>query len=143
VPSTSCSSAELDQLKQACNGPQPGPGCGQYYQSLLSSNPKCYDCLLQFSADSAYVRCLVPFLTPGCNHDLTCASFCSNTSCGQCSPGQEDQCSSQVFGSGGQCAPWINGYFCAQAALSGPGAFCEFSGDVGDWIFSVGSHYCN
>jgi hypothetical protein len=85
---------------------------------------------------------LVPYLTPGCNHDLTCAVFCSNGACSQCSNPQQDACQQQVFESGGQCNPWVNGYFCAQAALSGPAAFCDFAGNVGDWIAGVGAHYC-
>jgi hypothetical protein len=140
--SKSCSGAELTALAQACPGENPGPGCGQWFQDLLSSNPPCYDCLLQFTTDSGYPRCLVPFLTPGCNHDLTCASFCGSASCGQCSGSQQDSCQQQVFGQGGQCNPWINGYYCAQAALSGPAAFCEFNGDVGQWIAGIGAYYC-
>ncbi|MBX3126910.1 MAG: hypothetical protein KF718_09345 [Polyangiaceae bacterium] len=142
VASSSCSAQELSALAAACQGSPPGPGCGQYYQTLLTSNPQCYGCLLQFTTDSAYSRCLAPFLTPSCNHDLTCALFCSNGSCNQCSPGQDPGCRQQVFEQGGQCASWVNGYYCAQAALSGPGAFCEFSGNAGQWIAKVGGYYC-
>jgi hypothetical protein len=142
VASSSCSSPELVALEQACQGALPGPSCGQYLQTLLTANPKCYDCLIQFTTDSAYARCLVPFLTPGCNHDLTCAAFCSSQSCAQCSSAQQEPCQEQVFGTNGQCATWVNGYYCAQAALSGPGAFCDFKNDVGQWIAQIGAHYC-
>lgn len=142
VPSKSCSATELASLAAACQGSPPGPGCGQVFQQLLSSNPPCYDCLLQFTTESAYTRCLAPFLTADCNHALTCAVGCSNTSCGQCGPGQEDACQQQVFASGGACTPWVNGYYCAQAALSGPAAFCEFPGSTGQWMQAVGTYYC-
>jgi hypothetical protein len=142
VASNSCSLQELDGLEQACSGAPPGPSCGQYYQSLLSSNPACYNCLLQFVGDTAYARCLAAFLTQDCNHSLTCAMYCSNTACGQCSGAQQESCQDQQFSSGGQCQPWVNGYFCAQAAISGPGAFCEFLGDAGQWIAGVGAYYC-
>jgi hypothetical protein len=142
VASRSCSAAELDRLAAACRGTPPGPACGQAYQDLFAQNPACFDCLLQFSSDSAYARCLAPFLTAACNHDLTCALFCGNTSCDACLPTQQESCRERVFSAAGQCAPWVNGYFCAQAALSGPGAFCDFGGDPGQWIRAVGQYYC-
>ena len=98
--------------------------------------------LLQFAGDSAFARCLVPFLTADCNHDLTCATSCGNAACGNCSAGQQDSCQEQVFAGSGTCNAWVNGYFCAQAAISGPAAFCEFGGDVGQWISGVGAYYC-
>jgi hypothetical protein len=134
--------SELGELEQACQGAPPGASCGQWLQSLMASNPKCYDCLLQFTMDAAYVRCLAPYLTASCNHDLTCAVFCSNDSCGQCPPSQEDACQQQLFEANGQCSAWVSGYYCAQAAVNGPAAFCEFGNDVGQWIAGVGAHYC-
>lgn len=138
VAKKACSGAELSSLASGCSGGD----CGQAFQKLLQSNPGCYDCMLQFVADDAYARCLAPFLGENCNHQLTCAVQCGNTSCGQCSPSQEDACQDKAFGSGGACQPYVFGYYCAQAALSGPGAFCNWTGDVGSWIKSVGGYYC-
>lgn len=137
-----CNVGQLGTIASACKGAGGNTACGDAFQKLLSSDPGCYDCLIQFATDAAYVRCLAPFLTPTCNHSLTCALECSNTSCNQCPAAQEDKCRDGLFAQGGACRPYINGYYCAQAALSGPAAFCEFDGDVGQWIGKVGAYYC-
>jgi hypothetical protein len=140
--SSSCSATELTALEAGCKGQNPGAACEQALSSLLGSNPTCYDCMLQFLAvDQSLVKCLAPYLTSSCNHDLSCALECSNQSCGQCGT-SEQQCRDQVFQAGGQCQTWVNGGFCLQAALAGPGAFCNFNQDVGAWLRAVGSHYC-
>jgi hypothetical protein len=141
--SKSCNQAQLSDVAAACQG-QGNPNCGDAFQSLLGSDPGCYDCLIQFGTDLAYVRCLAAFLTQNCNHALTCASQCSQTACGNCpSEQQQENCSDTVFGQGGMCRSYINGYFCAQAALNGPAAFCEFQNDdVGLWLWNVGNYYC-
>ncbi|MCE7894807.1 MAG: hypothetical protein DYH12_34745 [Sorangiineae bacterium PRO1] len=137
-----CSAPQLGTIAAACKGEGGNPACGDAFQKLLSSDPGCYDCLIQFATEAAYARCLAPFLTPTCNNSLTCALQCSNTSCNQCPASQEEQCRDGLFAQGGVCRPYINGYYCAQAALSGPAAFCEFGGDVGQWIGKVGAYYC-
>ena len=140
--SSSCTAAELSALEAQCAGQNPGAACEQALNALLADNPTCYDCMLQFLAvDQSLVKCLAPYLSSSCNHDLSCALECSNQSCGQCGTG-EQQCRDQVFQSGGQCQTWVNGAFCLQAALGGPGAFCNFNQDVGAWLRTVGSHYC-
>jgi hypothetical protein len=139
--SKTCNQQQLTAMATACQG-QGNPNCEGAFQDLLASDTGCYDCLIQFATELAYVRCLAKFLTQSCNHTLTCALQCSNTACGDCPSGQEDACSDSVFGQGGFCRPYINGYFCAEAALNGPGAFCEFDDDVGLWLWNVGNHYC-
>lgn len=142
VTTKSCNQAQLTTMASACQG-QDNPNCGDAFEDLLGSDVGCYDCLLQFATDLAYVRCLAKFLTPTCNHSLTCALQCSQTACGDCPAPEEDECSDEVFGQGGICRPYINGYFCAQAALNGPAAFCEFANDdVGLWLWNVGNYYC-
>ncbi|MCB9577865.1 MAG: hypothetical protein H6717_12660 [Polyangiaceae bacterium] len=140
VASTSCSGADLSTLANACAGTS--DACSKQFEKLLTSNPPCYDCMLQFAADDAYARCLAPFLTPDCNHQVTCAVECGNETCGECSDAEADGCSKYVFGKGGSCGEWINGYYCNQAALAGPGAFCKWNDALGPWLLSVGSHYC-
>jgi hypothetical protein len=110
----------------------------------LASNPACYDCVLQFTGEDALVRCVAPFLTQQCNHDLTCAVDCSNGACDQCPAAQEESCRDQAFGQGAQCQSWVNGYYCLQAALGGPAQFCQFDSvnDVGRWLAGVGRQYC-
>jgi hypothetical protein len=133
---------QLGTIAAACKGEGGNDACGTAFQALLTSDPGCYDCMIQFATESAYVRCLAPFLTPTCNHSLTCAVQCSNTSCGQCSPAQEDKCRDGLFAQGGVCRPYVNGYYCAQAALTGPAAFCDYAGDFGKWLANVGGYYC-
>ena len=138
----SCNQAQLSTIGVQCKGSGGSTACSDAFQKLLGSDPACYDCLVQFATDLAYARCLAPFLSPTCNHELTCALDCSNTSCDQCPPNQQDTCQQKMFSPGGACRGHISGYYCAQAALSGPAAFCDFQGDVGAWIQSVGSYYC-
>jgi hypothetical protein len=143
--SSSCSGTDLTSLATACAGANPGAACATFLQRLLQSNPSCYDCVLQFTGEDAVVRCVAPYLTNQCNHDLTCAVDCSNTSCNQCPAGQSEACRNQTFGTqGGQCQSWINGYYCLQAALGGPAQFCDFDSvnDVGRWLSGVGRQYC-
>ncbi len=138
--STACSAADLNALGDGCSGA--GAGCGSAFGALLSTNPACYDCMLQFTDEDAYMRCLAPYLSPSCNHALTCASDCSDASCGQCSDAAADACGEAVFDSGGACRSHLDGLYCNQAALEGPGSFCQFDGDVGHWLMAVGGHYC-
>ena len=140
VSAKACPSADIALVAGACSGGS--PGCGAAFEQLLKKNPGCYNCMLQFGGEDAYTRCLTPYLSPNCNHDLTCAVQCGNAACGQCSPAAEDACETQAFGQGGACRPWVGGYFCAEAALSGPAAFCQWNGDFGGWLKTVGSHYC-
>jgi hypothetical protein len=138
----SCNAQQLSSIGSACQGSGNSQACQDAFSKLLGSDPGCYDCLVQFSTELAYARCLAPFLTPTCNHELTCALSCSNTSCGDCPQPKKDTCQTEVFAPGGACRSFIGGYYCAQAALSGPAAFCDFNGDVGAWIQAVGGYYC-
>ncbi len=138
-----CNATQLATVGAACKGSGGNSACGDAFQTLLGSDPGCYDCLIQFATEAAYVRCLAPFLSAACNHSLSCAVECSNTSCNACPANQEEQCRDGLFAQGGACRAYINGYYCAEAALSGPAQFCKFDGtDVGAWIQAVGSHYC-
>lgn len=98
--------------------------------------------MLQFTGGDAYEKCLAPFLSASCNHSLTCAAQCSGATCGTCSDAQQDACQNEVFGSGGDCEDYLTGLYCNQAALDGPAAFCQFNGDVGDWLLGVGRYFC-
>jgi hypothetical protein len=143
--STSCSAPELDVLAQACEGSGTQPGCGSSFGDLLGTNPDCYSCLLQFVGDGAYASCLAPYLSETCNHQLSCAADCSNSTCEGCSPIESMDCEKKAFSLKGACEPWLYGYYCAQAAIQGPAKFCDFSSygnDVGLWIQAVGGHYC-
>jgi len=112
---------------------------------LLDSNAGCYDCLQQFLNPGAAARCLAPFLSASCNHELTCALECSTDTCGGCSAGAKSGCESTAFQAGEACSPYISGYFCARAAFGGPGAFCDAKtiGDIGLWLQGVGAYYCS
>ncbi len=141
VAKKACNPQDLQALASACASA--GQTCNDQFEKLLSQNPGCYDCMLQFAADDAYARCLAPFLTPSCNHQLSCAVECGNVSCGDCaSSAEQDKCSSTVFAKTGVCREWINGYYCNQAALAGPGWFCKFDDNLGPWLLAVGSYYC-
>jgi hypothetical protein len=140
----SCGSGELDALAAACTGGGTSTACAQFFQRLLSANPRCYDCMLQFTGSDAYTRCVAPFLTQSCNHDLTCALDCSNVACDRCPTAQEGTCRQLAFDAGAQCNAWINGYYCLQAALGGPAEFCDVEryAGAGDWLRAVGEQYC-
>ncbi|MEZ4227823.1 MAG: hypothetical protein R3B89_01585 [Polyangiaceae bacterium] len=136
--SDACTADDLSQLATQCSQ----GSCGPAFGLLLNRNPACYDCMLQFTGDDAYARCLAPFLSASCNHNLTCAAQCDAAACGQCGATDEDACGNQVFGSGGDCEDYLIGLYCNQAALGGPAAFCQFNGDVGDWLLGVGNYFC-
>ncbi len=144
TPSKTCSTFELDAMEAACsNGKNNSAECGEYFQHLSASNAACYGCTSQFFGENAYVACLAGFLTPYCNHQLTCASDCSNTTCGDLSC--DDQCDDVTFDKGGACLPYVYGYYCAQAVLGGPAKVCDYqvdNGDPGKWIRRVAGHYC-
>ncbi|MBK7586460.1 MAG: hypothetical protein IPI67_40515 [Myxococcales bacterium] len=137
-----CSGAQLSTITAACKGEGGQQSCQDTFSKLLSSDPGCYDCLIQFATENAYARCLAPFLNPSCNESLTCALACSNTSCGSCPANKEEACRDGLFAQNGVCRPYIYGYYCAQAALSGPAPFCEYKGDFGQWLGQVGGYYC-
>ncbi len=144
APSTSCTAVELDAIAVACKGPDPGQPCFVALQKLLVQNAACQSCLLQFTGNDAYARCLAPYLTASCNHELTCAVECSDAVCGQCATSQKKACSDALYSSGEACAPFTAGVWCASAALGGPGAFCDYpkNQDAGQWLRTVGEHYC-
>jgi len=141
----SCSSAELDALAMACASSGTSTACAQFFQRLFASNARCYDCMLQFTGQDAYVRCVAPFLTQQCNHDVTCTVDCSNTACARCPADQANTCRQTAFDQGAPCHGLVNGYYCLQAALGGPAQFCDitqYSGS-GEWLRAVGENYCS
>ncbi len=141
--SADCRPQDLSSVETACAGQGGGPDCGSAFQDLFQTNPGCYDCMLQFATQGAYVRCLAPFLSAECNHDLSCATDCSNSTCGDCSPGDQDACEEEAFQAGGECRDFVNGYYCLEAATQGPGGdVCQFNGDLGQWLAQVGNYYC-
>ena len=143
--STSCTSGDLATIAGACPGKTAGTKCTAEIQSLVMSNPGCFDCMQQFLFDGAVVRCLAPFLSATCNHDLSCSTDCTNTACGQCAAADQGTCDKDAFQSGGECQAYVSGTFCAQAAFSGPGAFCNLAADssIGVWLETVGAYYCS
>ncbi|HMJ12561.1 MAG TPA: hypothetical protein VK524_14150, partial [Polyangiaceae bacterium] len=145
VRSTACNPADLATLAQACRGENPGPNCVNTFRRLFATNPGCYDCMQQFAFSDAYARCVSPFLSPECNHHLTCAVDCLADTCGQCPGGRQASCQSSALGQNGQCGGHVLGYYCAEAALQGPGAFCDFDryNDLGLWWQAVGGAYCS
>jgi hypothetical protein len=144
VQSTSCNATDLAVLARACRGPNPGQQCNQAFRDLMQAKPGCYDCMLQFTGSDALARCLSPYLSQTCNHQLTCAVECVQTSCDRCPGGREASCQGAVFSPSGQCGSFVGGYYCAEAAIQGPAAVCDFSryGDLGRWWEGVGLTYC-
>ncbi len=142
--SPSCSKQELERLAEVCAGPEPGPKCGDWWgDELFPKNPACYDCLLQFTGDGAYTKCISPFLTSNCNHVLTCAEDCAGVACGECTYTGNQDCQKEAFGYQGDCSEYVGGSYCADAAVQGPAAFCSVDPwDVGRWFAQVGAYYC-
>lgn len=67
-----------------------------------------------------------------------------SASCDRCT-GDEKGCQDALFGAGAECNTWVGAYYCAQAAIMGPAACCDFAtagNDGGKMIHAVGSHYC-
>jgi hypothetical protein len=145
VRSTACNPADLATLVQACTGEEPGPGCVATFNRLATTNPGCFDCMRQFASTDAYARCLSPHLNETCNHQLTCALDCVQDSCSQCANARQAACESSVFNSNGQCNSYLFGYYCSEAALQGPGGFCDFDryNELGLWWQAVGRAYCS
>jgi hypothetical protein len=143
--STSCTDADLAAVARACPTMSSSPTCSAQVVSLSRTNPGCFDCIQQFLYDGAAVKCLAPFLTASCNQALSCATECVNAACDQCAAGEKKACQDQAFQSGAVCAPYINGYFCAQAAFSGPAAFCDIVtiGSIGGFLRGAGAYYCS
>ena len=105
--SSSCAGAELQAVAMACAGSDPRRGLQRsIFQRLLQANPACYDCLLQFTGEDALVRCVAPYLTPHCNHDLTCAVDCSNGALRlQCPAGQSELAAPRLSSRAGSVSP--------------------------------------
>jgi hypothetical protein len=117
----------------------------QTFDKLRQANPGCFNCMSQFATDDAYARCLSPFMSQTCNHQLTCGIECTDQSCARCPDGGKGACQSSVFSQDGQCKTYVSGYYCAQAALQGPGGFCDFArynNDLGLWWQAVGQAFC-
>jgi hypothetical protein len=142
---TSCKATDVALAHMACTGITDPATCLPALSKLLASNPGCYDCLQQFLYDGAVAKCLAPFLSPTCNHELTCYSGCLTTTCGACSDANRASCQGTVSASGGDCFSSLSGQYCAAAAFSGPAAFCDLGrvNDVGLWLAGVGAYYCS
>jgi hypothetical protein len=112
---------------------------------LAQTRPACFDCLQQFFYDGAVAKCLAPFLSQTCNHELTCLAACTAQVCGKCAAPDLAGCRSSAVAASGACGDQIAGAFCAQAAYSGPGGFCDPGQypDTGAWLQGVGAYYCS
>jgi hypothetical protein len=139
--SAACGSDDLAALTSACTGA--GSGCGPAFEKLGKSNAACYGCLLPFTTDDAYPRCLSSFVAADCNHELTCAIQCQ-ASCDTCDENKKDACVEAAYAKGGACTDHVYGYFCSLTALGGAGALCEFgpTDDFGSWLARVGGAFC-
>jgi hypothetical protein len=139
--SAACEPAALAAIEAGCAGS--GADCGPAFEALAKQNAACYGCLLQFTSEDAYPRCLSSFVPADCNHELTCAVRCQ-ASCDSCAPGGVDTCVEAAYAKGGACADHIYGYYCSQTALGGGGAICEFApnDDFGSWLGRVGKAFC-
>ena len=42
----------------------------------------------------------------------------------------------------GVCSGYVQGYACYTAAVQGQASFCNWGGDYGKWLYTVGNHYC-
>ncbi len=142
---TSCSATDLDIVQKACSGLSDPASCLPLVKQFLGTNPGCFGCLQQFLYDGAEAKCLAPFLNPTCNHELTCYTGCLSTACGRCTDANRGSCEATVTSAGGACYSVLSGEYCADAAFSGPGAFCELAkfADVGAWLRGVGAYYCS
>jgi hypothetical protein len=137
-----CPQSELDQMKAMCTGDPPPPSCQDWFQKEQVANPGCYKCLYQFLGPNGFATCLAPFLDPSCNHQLSCSLDCVSVACSQCTSQYQQQCQNDVFMGSGTCSGYMQGLYCAQTAINGPGAFCNSTGDGAQWLRVVGNHYC-
>ncbi|MBI5537396.1 MAG: hypothetical protein HY898_32030 [Deltaproteobacteria bacterium] len=136
----SCSPVDLKNVYANCTGTPTPPSCGAFIAQLKTTNQACYNCLLPLTGPQALGTCLAPYTDAGCNHDLACSLDCNQVACAQCDAFNQQQCEQNVWT--GTCAGYTQGLFCAQSALQGPGAFCAPTGDGGQWLNTVGNHYC-
>jgi hypothetical protein len=136
----SCSPIDLKNALVNCGGSTTPPSCGVWFNQLQFSSPACYKCLLPFTGPKAFGTCLAPYLDPGCNHDLACSLDCQAVACGQCTQAELSACQQSVWSSA--CGGYLQGLYCAEAAMQGPGSFCSPTGDYGVWLNTVGNHYC-
>lgn len=141
--SSSCTEEELEEIEFACDDTD-DEACSDAIGDIRFDNPLCFDCLIQFTNEQATTKCAVPFLSPECNHDLTCATDCANAACRGCPDPRQQDCGETVFEFDGECREWINGVFCLDAARQGPAAFCNFQNynTTGEWLASIGDFYC-
>jgi len=139
--SAACGLAVLEELSVACGGN--AEACGPTFEDLAKENAACYSCLLQFTSEDAYPRCLASFVPADCNHELTCAVRCQ-AGCDTCAESKKDACVEAAYAGGGACADHVYGYYCSQTALGGAGSICEFSeqDDYGSWLARIGQAFC-
>ena len=86
--------------------------------------------------------CVAPYLSDPCNHAYACTMDCLETACGQCAAGQQQQCNQSSLMGTGVCSGYVQGYACYTAAVQGQASFCNWGGDYGKWLYTVGNHYC-
>lgn len=152
-----CSTIELANARSACSLGPGSAGCAAFFQFEQQQNAACASCLSQFRFDytqsefKGIFKCVAPFVSSSCNQATGCVTACQDTSCAQCSSAATtEQCRREVMRTQppppGQCASYLLGAACVQAALFGAGSFCNPAsypqGNFGAWLQGVGSRYC-
>jgi hypothetical protein len=140
-----CSDPELDSLAAACTN---GPGFPSCATALLGLSAVCSTCITPFAHPfderTGLWVCAAPFVDGGCRRSTGCAADCMQQSCNQCGTTSQGQCENLVNDIGGQCGAFnATATACTNAALA-PGQLCsQFSyADFGQWLRSVGDHFC-
>ncbi|CAN5352290.1 hypothetical protein BH09MYX1_BH09MYX1_10400 [soil metagenome] len=141
-----CTSQDLADAQSACAGGAGTFACDQFFSTILSIKPQCGACLKPFDytffeATGIY-NCVAAAVTTQCNHNTGCATSCQDTSCVQCPANSVDSCRTSVR-QGGQCQQYFVNTQCAIQGLQSPqGSFCAPQGNFGNWLHTVGGHYC-
>jgi hypothetical protein len=138
-----CSDAALAAIGTACST---SPSSRTCVDALAAAGTACSSCLRPFLVPfqdlSGLYACVAPNLDAACRRATGCAIDCASTSCGQCSSATEDQCVDFVNLT--QCVTFsAAGAACALRPLA-PGQPCSPISypDYGQWLRSVGDHFC-
>jgi hypothetical protein len=141
-----CSDGDLQNASAACSGGAHTPGCQSFFQFEESQNAACAACLSPFDFDfqelNGLIACLSPFVSESCQRTLACLNDCENQTCDACPDSTSlQQCRGE--GVSEMCAGYVENVTCVEAALLGSGSFCSpGQGQFGDWLSTVGGHYC-
>ena len=145
---TACSASDLANAQAACTGGAETAACQMFFTFEQAMNPSCGSCLAQFDADFTAVvgllECVLPYVSPSCDHAAGCYQNCVSVSCAQCNSTNVETCDTTVRN--GQCGSYFNQLpTCVLPAFLGGGAFCNpnnYGANFGAWLASVGAHYC-